>query len=226
MTDQVLENGADGGKTPGPRFDDDFRHKLDQLLVWRRDVRRFSPRPVPRDLVDALIKAACLSPSVGNSQPWRFVTVDDPGRRSRVYDNFRDSNEMAARRYDGAREEAYRGLKLSGLDDAPVQLAVFADSKARRGSGLGRGTMPEMVEYSVVSAVTTMWLVARSRGLGVGWVSILDPERLKRDLDVPESWRLVAYLCLGYPMGEHDVPELARTGWQDRAPWRKLVLRR
>ncbi|MEE9195571.1 MAG: nitroreductase family protein, partial [Alphaproteobacteria bacterium] len=95
-----------------------------------------------------------------------------------------------------------------------------------RGSGLGRGTMPEMVEYSVVSAVTTMWLVARSRGLGVGWVSILDPLRLKRDLDVPESWRLVAYLCLGYPIQEHDVPELVRNRWQGRAPWRKLVLRR
>lgn len=226
MTDQAIENGADGGQAPGPRFDDGFRQKLDELLVWRRDVRRFSPRPVPRDMVDALIKTACLSPSVGNSQPWRFVTVDDPGRRARVFDNFRDSNDRAQRRYDGARAKAYRGLKLSGLDDAPVQLAVFADTQARRGSGLGRGTMPEMVEYSVVSAVTTMWLVARARGLGVGWVSILDPIRLKRDLDVPESWRLVAYLCLGYPAQEHVVPELVRTGWQGRAPWRELVLRR
>ena len=226
MTDQSLENRIDGGKAPPPRFDDDFRHKLDELLVWRRDVRRFSPRKVPRDLVDALIKTACLSPSVGNSQPWRFVTVDDPDRRSLVFDNFRDSNDEAARRYGGAKAEAYRGLKLSGLDDAPVQLAVFADSSARRGAGLGRGTMPEMLEYSVVSAVTTMWLVARAMGLGVGWVSILDPLRLERDLDVPESWRLVAYLCLGYPAREHDVPELVRNRWQGRAPWRKLVLRR
>ena len=226
MTDPGVEDGPDRGFEAPPHFDDGFRRKLDELLAWRRDVRHFSSRPVPRDMVDALIKAACLSPSVGNSQPWRFVTVDDPKRRSQVLENFRECNALAGRRYEGAKAAAYRVLRLAGLDDAPVQLAVFADTLTRRGSGLGRGTMPETLEYSVVSAVTIMWLVARTMGLGMGWVSILDPLRLKRDLDVPKSWRLVAYLCLGYPIGEHDVPELVRTRWQDRAPWHKLVLRR
>ena len=111
---------------------------------------------------------------------------------------------------------ALQPLKLSGMTDAPVQLAMFCDESTDKGAGLGAGTMPEMRRYSVVGAITHFWLTARSYGLGVGWVSILDPGQLARDLRVPEGWALVAYLCVGWPEAVSDTPELERAGWEDR----------
>jgi 5,6-dimethylbenzimidazole synthase len=103
---------------------------------------------------------------------------------------------------------------------------VFADRGTTAGHGLGRRTMPEMAEYSVVAAMTAMWLAARAEGIGMGWVSILDPARVKAILDVPEPWRFIGYFCLGYPEGEHDSPELERAGWERRQAADGFVLRR
>ncbi len=119
-----------------------------------------------------------------------------------------------AARYDDARAARYRALKLAGLREAPVHLAAFCDEATGAGLGLGRATMPETLAYSVVGAVQCLWLAARARGIGVGWVSILDPDAVTAILDVPPYWRLVAYLCLGLPQEEHPDPELERHGWQ------------
>ena len=97
-----------------------------------------------------------------------------------------------------------------------MQLAIYCDEATIKGAGLGAGTMPEMRRYSVVGAVNLFWLTARARGLGVGWVSILDPKQLNRDLDVSEDWSLVAYLCVGYPQTVSTTPELENKGWEDR----------
>src|SRR5208282_6192883 len=110
----------------------------------------------------------------------------------------------------------YAALKLAGLEEAPSQFAVFADGATETGHGLGRRTMPEMAEYSVVAAVTTMWLAARAEGIGMGWVSILDPHRIGAVLDVPGDWRFIGYFCLGYPEADSDQPELERAGWERR----------
>jgi len=107
-----------------------------------------------------------------------------------------------------------------------VQLAVFADETTERGAGLGRQTMPETLRYSVVGAVHTLWLAARAEGVGVGWVSILEPEVVTRVLEAPADWTLVAYLCLGWPVEEHLDPELERAGWQARARAADFILRR
>jgi 5,6-dimethylbenzimidazole synthase len=123
------------------------------------------------------------------------------------------------------RAAAYARLKLAGLDDAPCQLAVFADRATAQGHGLGRHTMPEMIEYSAVTAVHTIWLAARSQGIGVGWVSILEPAAVAAILDVPADWKFIAYLCLGFPQAEDDLPDLARKGWEQRQP-SGVVLRR
>ena len=155
---------------------------------------------------------------MGNSQPWRFVRVRDAGRRAAVVASFARCNDAAARGYAGPRAALYRQLKLEGLREAPEHVAVYCDEATACGHGLGRATMPEMLRYSVVGAVQSFWLSARARGLGVGWVSILEPEALAAALDLPETWRLVAYLCVGFPQEEHADPELVRHGWQARDP--------
>jgi 5,6-dimethylbenzimidazole synthase len=219
MADSDGEHGA-------PDFDAAFREKLAELFAWRRDVRRFRPEPVDPDLVTHLIAQATLAPSVGFSQPWRFVLVENTGRREAIRRNFERCNAEALATYTGERAETYAGLKLAGLREAPVHLAVFADAETGRGQGLGRLTMPEMLPYSVVTAVYTFWLAARAAGVGVGWVSILDPAEATQSLDVPATWRLIAYLCVGYPAEEHKDPELERHGWESRIAAADCILRR
>lgn len=209
-----------------PRFDDGFCDALDTLLLWRRDVRRFQTTALEPGVVERLIERACLAPSVGYSQPWRFVLVGSLEARAGVRANFLSCNRDALAAYSGDRARRYAELKLAGLDDAPVQLAVFADKSTEAGLGLGRRTMPEMLHYSVVTAVHTLWLVARAWGIGVGWVSILDPIAVRETLDVNPSWDLIAYLCVGYPEAESPTPELARAGWQAIDADARLVHRR
>jgi len=209
-----------------PQFDDQFRALLTELLVWRRDVRHFRPDPLPAGLIQQLLALACLAPSVGFSQPWRWVLVDAPDRRAAILANFQQANQRALAELDGARAALYARLKLAGLVEAPVHLAVFIDPATEVGFGLGCKTMPEMLPYSAVCAVHTLWLVARAHGIGLGWVSILDPLSVPRALDIPEHWKLVAYLCLGYAEDDEDLPELEREGWAERQPPEVVLLQR
>jgi 5,6-dimethylbenzimidazole synthase len=210
----------------GMDFDDDFRARLHDLLVWRRDVRRFRTEPLPAGALERLIAVACLAPSVGLSQPWRFVVVESPDRRGAVLDDFTACNAAALAAQDGEQAARYATLKLAGLAEAPSQIAVFSDRATEAGHGLGRRTMPEMAEYSVVTAITAMWLAARAEGIGMGWVSILDPARITTILEVPAHWRFIGYFCLGYPQSEHPEPELERAGWERRRPPETVILRR
>ena len=207
-------------------FDDGFRTALRELLVWRRDVRRFRSDPLPPGTLECLIELACLAPSVGLSQPWRFVIVDDPARRRAMLEEFKSCNADALKSYTGDLAARYAGLKLAGMEEAPAQMAVFADPATGLGHDLGRRTMPEMAEYSAVAAVSMMWLAARAEGIGMGWVSILDPARVAGILEVPSAWRFIGYFCFGYPQAEHDSPELERAGWEHRREVESFILRR
>jgi 5,6-dimethylbenzimidazole synthase len=207
-------------------FDEAFRRKLHELFVWRRDVRRFRRDPLPADAIERLIETVCLSPSVGLSQPWRFVIVEDASRRRAVIEDFKICNADALRTYAGERASRYATLKLSGLEEAPGHLAVFADKDSQTGHGLGRMTMPETVEYSVVAAICSMWLAARAEGIGLGWVSILNPARVNEILDVPASWKFIGYLCLGFPAAEDDRPDLERAKWEYRRAADQFTTRR
>ena len=249
------------------------RDELIRLLALRRDVRRFRTEPLPLGAVERLVEAACLGPSVGLSEPWRFVRVRCLRRRAAVAAEFERCNDDEARRRDaaaaasavtgdaaqsGAGEQpgvvaagkpskaagrpddaadelmdaaaeaaAYRRLKLAGLREAPEQLAVLVDPTVDQGRGLGRATMPETLEYSVVAAIQNLWLMARAEGIGVGWVSIVRPPEVVRILELPSHWKLIAYLCLGYPQAaEEDTPELERAGWERRRdPGERLIER-
>src|ERR1700678_4453053 len=205
------EFGADG-----PHFDAGFQADFAKLLAWRRDVRRFGAGAVPEPLLAELIELTAFAPSVGNCQPTRFVRVDDPARRQAIQHNFETANRAALSSYEGERARAYAGLKLAGLREAPVQLAVFCDEQTGLGHGLGVKTMPETRRYSSVCALHTFWLAARARGLGVGWVSTLDPGAIAEMLDGPRAWTFIASLCVGFPREEHLIPELERAGWQAR----------
>jgi len=209
-----------------PLFDAAFMEGLEDLIHWRRDVRRFRSDAVDDGQLNALLALASRAPSVGNSQPWRFVKVADGGRRASVIENFETCNKDALGDYDGEQARIYASLKLAGLQEAPVHLAVFCDKGTLDGHGLGQKTMPEMLCYSVVGAVNTLWLAARAQGLGMGWVSILDAEKIGQTLDVPKDWSLIAYLCIGYPQEEHLDPELERAGWQERLDISKFVFDR
>lgn len=209
-----------------PRFDARFRAEFETLLRWRRDVRRFRTDPLDDGLVEEILRLADLSPSVGNSQPWRIVLVESAPVRAAVQASFEAENARAAEAYDSERSALYARLKLAGLKEAPVQLAIFCDPDPLQGQGLGRATMPATLAHSVAGMVQALWLAARMLGVGVGWVSILDPQAVQGALDVPPNWQLVAYLCLGYPVEEHIDPELEREGWQARTPLSTRLLSR
>lgn len=226
MTVARQEQKAVSPAVERPTFGAEFRATLEDLIRWRRDVRRFRRDPVDPELLDHLLDLACLSPSVGNAQPWRFVTVEEARSRARIIEIFEASNREALEDYRGEQAKLYASLKLSGLVEAPIHLAVCSDESTLSGAGLGRKTMPETLRYSAVLAVHTFWLAARAEGLGVGWVSILDPIEVCAALETPPGWRLVAYLCIGYPQEEHSDPELERHGWQARDSAARKVLRR
>lgn len=205
------------------------RSELDllcELAARRRDVRRFRTDRVAEDLLDEIFRLVELAPSVGNSQPWRWVRVDSEASRAQVQAHFEITNRRARDRLPDEKKALYDSLKLAGLKEAPIQFAVFCDPTTRQGSGLGRQTMPEALHYSVVCAIMSFWLGAKTKGLGVGWVSILEPGEISTLLDVPKEWDLIAYLCVGYPVEEHYDPELERAGWQKRNWGRNHIISR
>jgi 5,6-dimethylbenzimidazole synthase len=207
-------------------FDPAFRARLHELLIWRRDVRRFRRDPLPSGTLESLIELACLAPSVGLSQPWRFVIVEDGATRAAIRRNFATCNAQALAAQSGDRAGLYAQLKLAGLDEAPCHLAVFADRATTQGHGLGRHTMPEMIDYSAVTAVHTIWLAARAQGIGMGWLSILDAKSVAALLDVPTDWKFIGYFCLGYPQADDTIPELEQSGWERRRLPSSAILRR
>jgi 5,6-dimethylbenzimidazole synthase len=211
----------------GPTFDADFREQFMQLLRWRRDERHFAHRAVAEEVMHELLICASLAPSVGNAQPWRFVRMRSEGIRDALAAHVDAQSSLAAQRYAGqARYNDYMALKLHAVREAPEILAVFCDEQPQAGHGLGIATMPEMLRYSCVTAIHTLWLAARVRGIGVGWVSILDPLAVATMLHVPTDWSLIALLCIGYPEEASGTPELERRGWQSRESLTDRVLDR
>lgn len=203
------------------KLTNEHRGALDDILRWRRDVRHFRTDPIDPAVLQRLRHAMDRAPSVGNARPWRVVRVEDPTARSRIVESFEVCNAQAARAYDHDARADYLALKLAGLREAPVHLAVFTDRAVAEGRGLGRRTMPETLDYSTVMAIHTLWLAARAENIGLGWVSILDPSAVAEILAAPPNWSLTGYLCLGHPEAETDTPLLHETGWQTdtRTDW-------
>jgi 5,6-dimethylbenzimidazole synthase len=188
---------------------------LQEIIVHRRDVRgnRFIDKPVEQQVIDQLLKAALHAPSVGFSQPWEFVLIRDGAIRQQVKDSF-DWANAAAQPVFGDRQDQYARLRLEGILESALNIAVFY--KPSEGPVLGQTAMTEAGVYSVVCAIQNMWLMARALNIGLGWVSILDADKVARILNAPPGHRLVAYLCIGYTDGFLSRPELEILDWEKR----------
>ncbi len=192
-------------------------------MLLRRDVRgnKFLNEDVPDEAIDQILHAASLAPSVGFSQPWEFVIVRDNKTRQSIVDNFNRENDIAEKQFSGQKRQQYSKLKLEGILQAPVNIAVFY--KPSQAPVLGQNSIPEVGEYSVVCAVQNMWLMSRALNIGLGWVSILDADAVKSTLKVPDNYKLIAYLCLGYVDEFLDAPELEILQWEQRKPIHDVV---
>jgi len=195
-----------------------------ETLFGRRDVRsEFTSTPIPDDILARMIIAAHHAPSVGLSQPWNFIVVQAEKVKEQVHEAFCEANKEAADMFEGERRGQYRQLKLQGILDAPVNLCITCDRQRGGKVVLGRTHQPEMDIYSTVCAVQNLWLAARAEGVGVGWVSIISPDKLGSILKLPDHVVPIAYLCLGYVERFRSKPELEEKGWDRRLPVEELV---
>jgi nicotinate-nucleotide--dimethylbenzimidazole phosphoribosyltransferase len=200
--------------TIGP-FSADERAGVYRAISLRRDIRNYRPDPIPDDVLWRILEAAHRAPSVGLMQPWDFTLIVDRSLRQNIYEHFRAVNERAASVYADDRGDRYRSLKLQGILDAPLNLLVSCDRRRGGEHVLGRYTMRHMDEYSTCLAVQNLWLAARAEGIGVGWMSLLEPEFIASVLGLPRDVLPVAYLTLGYPVEFPSEPMLQSTGWAE-----------
>ena len=187
-----------------------------RVLATRRDHRHFHPTPVSRETIERLLAVFAVAPSVGLSQPWHVTVVQDEAVRESVHAGFREVRAAEAERFEGPRRELYNSLRLEGILQAPVGLVV--SHLPPEGPVLGTTSMPAASEYSVISAITLLWLATTAEGLGMGWVSLLDPRHLSAKVPLPEGARPLAYLCIGHPSRDLDEPLLQTVGWGRRTP--------
>jgi 5,6-dimethylbenzimidazole synthase len=198
---------------------------LQEILQHRRDVRgnRFHSEPLSEQQIESILLAGVNAPSVGFSQPWEFVLVSDQHRRRQIRDSFHQENSKASALFHGKQANQYQQLKLEGIVESALNIAVFYRPSAQ--PVLGQTSMEEVGRYSVVCAIQNMWLMARSLNIGMGWVSILDPKQVQQILEVPQDRELVGYLCLGYVDEFYTEPELERMQWEKRKSLDSLVHR-
>lgn len=197
-------------------FNAEQQSLLESILMARRDVRGnhfLRDEPVTDEELQRILEAAMWAPSVGFSQPWQFVVIRSPETKNKIAQSFKQENEKAAHLFD-ERQAQYQRLKLEGIYEAPVNIAVYYQAPDK--PVLGQTSMQEMGEYSVVCAVQNMWLMARAMNIGIGWVSILDPDTVSQALNTPVDHKLVAYLCIGRVDEFLERPELEQLKWEKR----------
>ncbi|MDQ2650842.1 MAG: 5,6-dimethylbenzimidazole synthase, partial [Actinomycetota bacterium] len=209
----------------GWRLDDDHRGALYATIGARRDVRRFRPDPVPDDVVHRLLEAAHAAPSVGHSQPWRFVLVTDPATREQA--GLLADQERLGQAAELTPEAAQQllDLQLEGIREAPLGIIVCCDRRTPAAGVLGRRQYPDADLWSCACAIENLWLAARAEGLGVGWVTLVPPEQLTGLLGIPDGVEPLGWLCVGWPDERNPLPGLERAGWSTRIPVDELVQR-
>lgn len=207
-----------------PNFSESEKKSIYKVIESRRDVRSgFSSRDLDEETLQKILRAAHHAPSVGFMQPWNFILIKDIEIRQQIKENFLACRASEAEIFDDKRQQLYKGLKLEGILEAPLNICITCERDRGGETGLGRSKQESMDLYSTVCAIQNLWLAARAEGVGIGWVSILDKNHLKVLLDLPENVEVIAYLCAGYVDDFADEPELAKAGWQQRLELDELI---
>jgi nicotinate-nucleotide--dimethylbenzimidazole phosphoribosyltransferase len=216
--------GERAGDPSGWAFPDEDRVVLDAVLEARRDIRRFRPDPVPDDLVRRILAAAHHAPSVGHSQPWRFVVVADPATRIRAATLADQARIAQAAVMDADSARHLLDLDLEGIREAPLGIVVCCDRRTQAEGVLGRATFQDADMWSCACAIENLWLAARAAGLGVGWVTLFEPRDLAELVGAPDGVSTLGWLCVGWPDERPPAPGLERRGWSARQPLDEVLM--
>ena len=188
-----------------------------EAIKKRRDVRSwFSDKHIDNNTLGRILKAGNYAPSVGLSQPWNYLLIRDIETRKKIKAIAEEKRMDFYNSLTDEKKIKFRNIKIEGILESDINMAVTCDASRKGPNILGRATMPEMSEYSVVLSIENMWLAARAEGIGMGWISFIDPDRVKKILGIPESIKLVGYLAVGYLSEDHDIPELEEKKWEKR----------
>jgi len=198
-------------------FSEEEKNGLYKAIFSRRDVRsHFTSKPIDDDVLSRILNAAHHAPSVGFSQPWNFILIKDYDTRKKIKESFEIERERSSQSVEEPRKSRYLSFKLEGILDSPLNVCVTYDPSKFGPFVIGRSSIPETGIYSVCCAVQNLWLAARTEGIGLGWVSILSNDILKKILNLPEHVIPVAYVCLGYVSKFAQKPDLESANWLPR----------
>jgi 5,6-dimethylbenzimidazole synthase len=200
-----------------------WRRGLYETIARRRDMRAFLPDPIPHETLARMLSAANQAGSVGFSQPWNFLVVENLDTRRQIRAHVEQERMRAAAAFSEERRAKYLAFKLEGILDAPINLCITCDQERFGPAVIGKNTIPETAVYSTCCAVQNLWLAARAEGVGVGWVSILEPHVLRTILRIPDRILPVAYLCVGFVESFPEQPTFEAAGWLPRIPLKNLV---
>ena len=205
-------------------FSENEKRGLYKAIYSRRDVRsHFTSNPIKDDILSKILHAAHHAPSVGFSQPWNFILIKDDKTKKKIKESFDEEKERSSQLVEEPKKSKYLSFKLEGILESPVNLCVTYDPTKFGPFVIGRTSIPEAGLYSVCCAIQNLWLSARAEGIGLGWVSILSNDTLKKILEIPEHVIPVAYLCLGYVDEFADKPDLQTAEWLPRLELKDVV---
>ena len=206
------------------KFSDEEKNGLYKAIYSRRDVRsHFTSEPIEDEVLTRILNAAHHAPSVGFSQPWNFILIKDFDTRKKIKESFDIERKRSSKLVEEPKRSKYLSFKLEGILDSPVNVCVTYDPSRFGPFVIGRSSIPDTGLYSVCCAIQNLWLAARTEGIGLGWVSILSNEILKKQLQLPEHILPVAYLCLGRVSEFAKKPDLETAGWLDRLELKDVV---
>lgn len=198
-------------------FSEEEKNGLYKAIFSRRDVRsHFTSKPIDDEVLSRILNAAHHAPSVGFSQPWNFILIKDYDTRKKIKESFEMERERSSQFVEEPRKSKYLSFKLEGILDSPLNVCVTYDPSKFGPFVIGKSSIPETGIYSVCCAVQNLWLAARTEGIGLGWVSILSNDTLKKILNLPEHVIPVAYVCLGYVSKFAQKPDLESANWLPR----------
>lgn len=203
------------------KFTKKQQQTLNDIIISRRDIRgnNFLPKKIKKKDINKILDAGIHAPSVGFSQPWKFVVIEDDEVKQKVYENFNQAYDKSKKYFKN--RELYTKLKLEGIKETPINIAVFYKKPTKK--VLGQTSSQKMGEYSVVCAIQNMWLMARVMNIGMGWVSIINHKKVQKTLNVSNKYKLVGYLCVGYPKEFLDTPELETLKWEKKKTKKKVI---